>query len=279
MAISVRAGFAAIVLLLAPIEAAASTCYAFVKDIPGVRYADLGTLLPASYAPKTVKITFVSHSTYRIETDDGIVIATDFSGYAGRGQDGGAVIPTVVTMNNAHSTHFTDYPDPAIAHVLRGWNPNGDGPAEHRLELSDVTIRNVTTDIRGWGAPRLDGNSIFVFEVADLCIGHLGHLHHDLDDAHIARLGRLDIVMAAVDGSYTLDIPSMVGLLKRLKARIVLPMHIFGPTSLQSFLSGMSEAFLIDASRAGQTITVSLETLPSEPTVMVLPAYIPSGLD
>ncbi|MEY9138330.1 hypothetical protein ACVIWV_010144 [Bradyrhizobium diazoefficiens] len=30
--------------------------------------------------------------------------------------------------------------------------------------------------------------------VAGLCIGHLGHLHHKLDDSHFAQIGRLDIV-------------------------------------------------------------------------------------
>ena len=44
--------------------------------------------------------------------------------------------------------------------------------------VDDVYIRNVPTDIRSWGGElERDGNSIFIFEVADLCIGHLGHLH------------------------------------------------------------------------------------------------------
>jgi L-ascorbate metabolism protein UlaG (beta-lactamase superfamily) len=43
-----------------------------------------------------------------------------------------------------------------------------------------------------------DGNSIFIFEVAGLCIGHLGHLHHKLDENHFAAIGRLDIVMVPI---------------------------------------------------------------------------------
>ena len=55
--------------------------------------------------------------------------------------------------------------------------------------IGDVLIRNVTTDIRRYfgdytGADMIkDGNSIFIFEVAGLCIGHLGHLHIKLDEA------------------------------------------------------------------------------------------------
>jgi L-ascorbate metabolism protein UlaG (beta-lactamase superfamily) len=247
--------------LLAPAAALASNCYAFVQGVPGVRYATLG---PVAAAAQEVTITYVGHSTFRIETAAGIVVNTDYFGANGPGK-----LPDVVTMNKAHETHFTNYPDPAIAHVLRGWNPQG-GPAEHLLELEDVTIRNVTTDIRGWGRPERDGNSIFVFEVADMCIGHLGHLHHELTDAHYALLGRLDIVMAPVDGSYTLDIEAMIRVLKTLKASLVLPMHAFGGASLKRFLDGMSGEFQIALGKS-RTITVSVDTLPSRPTVMALP--------
>jgi L-ascorbate metabolism protein UlaG (beta-lactamase superfamily) len=257
--------------LAAPAATRASNCYAFVEGIPGVRYANLG---PVAARAREVTITNVGHSTFRIETPgdvngEGVVIATDYFGASGEGRP-----PDVVTMNKAHETHFTDTPDPAIPHVLRGWNPRGTGPAEHLLTLRDVTIRNVTTDIRGWGAPEKDGNSIFVFEVADLCIGHLGHLHHLLTEAHYALLGRLDIVMAPVDGSFTLEIGKMIEVLKMLKARLVLPMHAFGQYSLGKFLDGMKDEFEIVIHDA-RTITVSLDTLPSRPTVMVLPTRFP----
>ena len=263
------------VLIAAPTAARASNCYAFVEGVPGVRYAALGDVAARA---REVTITYVGHSTFRIETPgnidgQGVVIATDYFGANGEGK-----LPDAVTMNKAHETHFTDTPDPAIPHVLRGWNPDGpaDGsnPARHLLTLGDVTIRNVTTDIRGWGTPEKDGNSIFVFEVADLCIGHLGHLHHTLSEAHYAMLGRLDIVMAPVDGSFTLEIGAMIEVLKTLKARLVLPMHAFGQYSLTKFLDGMKDAFEITV-HDGRTITVSLDTLPSRPTVMVLPARFP----
>ncbi len=258
--------FAFALTLAAPAAARASSCYAFVEGVPGVRYAALGDIAARA---REVTITNVGHSTFRIETEQGVVIATDYFGASGEGR-----LPDVVTMNKAHETHFTDFPNPAIPHVLRGWNPAGAGPAEHLLKLGDVTIRNVTTDIRGWGAPEKDGNSIFVFEVADLCIGHLGHLHHRLTEAHYALLGRLDIVMAPVDGSFTLEIGKMIAVLKTLKARLVLPMHAFGQTSLTRFLDGMKDEFEIVV-HDRRTITVSLDTLPSRPTVMVLPTRFP----
>ena len=72
---------------------------------------------------------------------------------------------------------------------------------------------------------------------------HLGHLHHDLTDKHYAAIGRLDVLMVPVDGSYTIAQDSMINVIKLLRARIVLPMHYFGPTTLQRFLSGLGEEF------------------------------------
>jgi L-ascorbate metabolism protein UlaG (beta-lactamase superfamily) len=214
----------------------------------------------------------VGHSTFLLTSPAGVTIATDFNGYAGP-----SVIPRLVTMNRAHTSHFTSSPDPRIEHVLRGWNPEG-GKAEHHLQVEDVLVRNVTTDIRGFGfegTPGVripDGNSIFIFEVAQLCIGHLGHLHHLLDAEDLAFIGQLDIVMAPVDGSYTMDQAAMVETLQVLKARLILPMHYFGAPTLERFLAYLGQSFDVEVN-ATPEITISARTLPPQPKVLVLPGY------
>ena len=214
-----------------------------------------------------VSIRFVGHSTFLITTPQGVTIATDYNGYAGQG-----AAPRVVTMNRAHTTHYTDTPDPRIQHVLRGWNPDG-GPAEHNLEVGDVLIRNVTTDIRSWGGGVVpDGNSIFIFEVARLCIGHLGHLHHVLGPEDLAWIGQLDVVMVPVDGSYTMDQAAMLETLQVLRARLVLPMHYFGESTLSRFLAALDADFEVETS-PGPEVAVSAATLPRSPKVLVLPGY------
>ncbi len=220
---------------------------------------------PVSLKPGEVRITFVGHSTFRIESPGGVIVATDYAGFAGQGR-----VPDVVTMNHAHETHYTDFPDPKIKHVLRGWNPKG-GAASHNMTVGDVKIRNVPTDIRHWSGQReTDGNSIFIFEVAGLCIGHLGHLHHELSPQHIGWIGRLDIVMVPVDGTYTMAQKNMIEVLKTLRARIVLPMHYFSVGRLNDFAAGLKGVFLVRV-EASPEIIVSEVTLPSEPTVYILP--------
>ncbi|PRD44076.1 Zn-dependent hydrolase [Phyllobacterium phragmitis] len=245
-----------------------SQCLAMAQSLPGAIYARFdppaGAAKPlkAAAEPGVVRITYVTHSTYLIETPEGIRIATDYAGWAGEGE-----APDVVTMNKAHSSHNTSFPDPAIKYVLRGWNPEG-GAAKHALTVGDAYIRNVTTDIRSGAGMEKDGNSIFIFETANLCIGHLGHLHHPLTPQHFAAIGRLDIVMVPVDGGLTMSQERMSDVMKRLQASIVLPMHRFA-MPMDRFIALMGENFTADY-RDSDTLEVSLSTLPRRPTVVVL---------
>jgi L-ascorbate metabolism protein UlaG (beta-lactamase superfamily) len=239
--------------------AQASECLAMAESPPRVIPA------AAQLTERQVSITYVGHSTFLIESAGGVTIATDYAGYSGPG-----VIPRIVTMNHAHQTHYTDTPDPRIEHVLRGWNPDG-GAAQHNLRFGDVVIRNVPTDIRSWSSARIvDGNSIFIFEIAGMCIGHLGHLHHELTPELLGLIGRLDVLMVPVDGSYTMSQASMIRVIRQLRARLVIPMHFFGPTTLARFLSGLDEAFTIETSPSSKVV-LSSDDLPARPKVLVLP--------
>ena len=220
---------------------------------------------PAKLEPTQVRLTFVGHSTWLIESAGAVRIATDYNDYV-RPQ----VVPEIATMNRAHTTHYSNFPDPSIKYVLKGWNPEG-GPARHDLTFSDVRVRNVATNIRDWNGGYVPyGNSIFIFEIAGMCIGHLGHLHHTLTDQQIAHIGQLDVVMVPVDGSYTMDTAGMIEVLKALRARLILPMHYFNPYTLNRFLERIAADFAVERS-SDPTIVVSQPTLPSEPKVLVLP--------
>jgi L-ascorbate metabolism protein UlaG (beta-lactamase superfamily) len=215
-----------------------------------------------------VAITYAGHSTYFIDTPGGVRIATDYSGAYQIGR-----LPDVVTMNRAHSTHYTLFPDPRIPHVLHGWRDDG-GPAKIDQRIGDVYIRNVTTDIRRYfgddsNAEMIkDGNSIFIFEVAGLCIGHLGHLHTKLDESQLAAIGRIDILMVPIDGTYTMSLDGVSEITRRLRSSVVLPMHRFA-TPLDEFMRRIGEQFAIDV-RTERTLKISRDTLPSTPTVIIL---------
>jgi len=240
-----------------------SKCLAVAENLSNVMRVAYRT---AELAANEVRITFVGHSTFIVESPQGVRIATDYAGWHGRGP-----VPDVVTMNHAHDTHYTDTPDPAIKHVLRGWNPKG-GWADHNLTVGDVYIRNVPTNIRTWseGGTEKFGNSVFIFEVAGICIGHLGHLHHELTLQQLGQIGQLDVVMVAVDGVFTLDHGGILKVLKELQARLVIPMHFFG--SLDGFQESLRETHDIEVSKS-KTVVISPATMPRKPKLLVLPGF------
>ena len=248
-------------------EAPVSQCQMIARSLPSVTFASFSAktaLQVQTKANEEVRITYVGHSTFFIETPAGVKIATDYNGWFKPPS-----LPTVVTMNKAHSSHYTMNPEPGIEYVLHGWQDGSEKGADHDVVVADTYIRNVPTDIRGWGgAMEPNGNSIFIFEVAGLCIGHLGHLHHELTEKQYAEIGRLDILMVPVDGGLTMGAESMSRVVQRLRSALILPMHRRGPP-ISQFLAMFGKDF--DAvSDDDATITVSIRSLPKRPTIHIL---------
>lgn len=252
---------ALLLLGMLPLPVFADACIGNVSRAP-----DGTAIVPATLRDGAVRITYVGHATFTIETPQGITAATDYNDYVRP-----AVPPAIATMNHAHSTHYTDRPDPAIRHVLRGWSMDG-RPPRHEIQLGDMRVRNVPTNIRrglGGDSTEYYGNSIFIFEAAGLCIAHLGHLHHSLQPEHIQAIGKVDVVLAAVDGSWTLDHAGIAEVIAQLQPKVVIPMHYFSERVLQRFLSVMAASHAIDYA-TGDSIIVSIDTLPARPTIRVL---------
>jgi L-ascorbate metabolism protein UlaG (beta-lactamase superfamily) len=237
------------------------------ESCPGFVASRRPLVIPAALAKGEVGVTFVGHATFLIESPGGVRIATDYNDHIRP-----SVVPDIATMNRAHTTHYTNLPDPAIKHVLRGWNPAG-GPARHDLTFGDVHVRNVPTNIRdywGGGGTQYDANSIFVFETAELCIAHLGHLHHTLEPSHLKKLGRIDVLLVPVDGGYTLDTEGMMEVVKAIGAPLMVPMHYFNPTTLNRFLAKARQLYPVEFSDSA-SLVVSRASLPSSPKIVVLP--------
>ena len=248
-------------------ETPVSQCQMIAHSLPSVVFAsfpsDRARNVQAT-ANEEVLITYVGHSTFFIETPAGVKIATDYNGWYKP-----PALPTVVTMNKAHSSHYTMSPEPGIEYVLHGWQDGSESGADHDVVVGDAYIRNVPTDIRNWGGGmEPNGNSIFIFEVAGLCIGHLGHLHHELTEKQYGEIGRLDVLMVPVDGGLTMGAQSMSRVVQRLRSSLILPMHRRGPP-ISQFLSMFGEDF--DAvTDDDATIGVSIRSLPKRPTIHIL---------
>jgi L-ascorbate metabolism protein UlaG (beta-lactamase superfamily) len=133
-------------------------------------------------------------------------------------------------------------------------------------------VWNVPTNARAWGGgeTRINGNSIFIYAIGDLCIAHLGHLHHRLTKDHLDDLGRIDVVMVPIDGSFTMGQPLMVDVIQQLQPKVVLPMHYWGRYQLERFMGLMAPLepdFVIPDT---QVVDLVKEQLPEKLTVMAV---------
>ncbi len=259
-------GLAMLVTVLLPFTAAAS-CIPIAQAPARFMKANYSL---AAVQPGNIGLTFLGHASFVIETAAGVTAVTDFNGHVRP-----SFTPTLVTMNNAHSTHFTDVPDSGIKHVLRGW-ATADALAEHRVIEQDLKVHNIPTNLREYGSTRVNGNSIFVFESAGICIAHLGHLHHTLTDVHLAALGKVDVLLVPVDGMYTMGQFDMIEAIQQIKAPLLIPMHYFSESRLARFLERLqAETGYTVMRNTVPHITLNHAMLPrpNRPEVWVLPGH------
>jgi L-ascorbate metabolism protein UlaG (beta-lactamase superfamily) len=241
------------------------------ESCPGLVASERPPVIPAAIppglAPNEARITYAGHSTFLIESPKLVRIATDYNDYVRP-----PVLPDIATMNHAHSTHYTDRPDPDIKFVLRGWRPDGK-PANHDMTYSDVHVRSVSTNIRDWnGGTERNGNSIFIFEVGSLCIAHLGHLHHTLTQQQLNDIGHIDVLLVPVDGGFTMDLEGMVEVIQAIKAPLMVPMHYFSTFTLRRFLDRVNRQYEVEFAET-PSFVVSKTTLPTKGKFLVLPGH------
>lgn len=232
-------------------------------------FPDAGLLYKASLRLANVpaghvRLTFTGHSTFLIETPEGVKVVTDYNDLVRP-----EILPDLVTMNTGHATHSTDVPDPRIKHVLRGWKVGG-GIARHDLRFKDMRIYNLPTNVGNFGGNIYNNSSIFVFETAGLCIAHSGNLRHALDEERIARLGRIDIMLVAADRRITNSLEEVLHNLARIRPRLVIPMHFNFIDNAIQFGREVKHIYPVKLHKS-PTLEVNRDGLPRETEILIMP--------
>lgn len=212
-----------------------------------------------------MKIKWLGHATFLVTTDNGTRIITD-PYKAGMGMQYGDIDEKadIVTVSHGHGDHNN------VA-AVRG-NPvviNEAGPGETK----GMKINGILTYHDDTGGTKRGNNIVFCIDIDGVKVCHLGDLGHPLSDKQAADIGDVDIVMVPVGGNFTIDADVATGVVNRLKAKVIMPMHYqndrcpgFPVAGVEDFLKGKENIIKPDDSE----IEYNQSGLPDTARIVVL---------
>ncbi|MDY6893636.1 MAG: MBL fold metallo-hydrolase [Chloroflexota bacterium] len=208
-----------------------------------------------------MEIIWMGHSCFRIRGKEAIIITDPFEkalGYPMR-----KLTASIVTVSHGHPSHsFTDGIDGNPRIIRR--------PGEY--EISNVFINGIATFHDSEKGEKLGENIVYVIQIEDVRICHLGDLGHKPDTEQIEQMSNVDVLMIPVGGGSTIGTSAAVETISLLQPKVVLPMH-FKTEAVSRDLAPL-EPFLKEMGLIETTsqpkLTISKSTLPAETSVTVL---------
>ena len=212
-------------------------------------------------------IKWLGHSAFLLTAAGGTRIITDpyvsgsFNGDIQYGPIREAA--DAVTVSHHHQDHDGVSGLPGRPKVYEG---------KGSFKAGSVSIAGVETfHDQNQGAQR-GRNTVFIFEAEGLRVCHCGDLGHVLSPQQVAAIGRVDVLLAPVGGTFTVDAVGARRVAAQLAARITIPMHYktdklgFSITGVGEFTRGQA-----NVRRLGQAeVELSTAKLPVAPEVWVL---------
>lgn len=163
-----------------------------------------------------MKLTYLAHSTFLIEAEDGARLITDPVD-KGSGYDLHGAKADVVTISHHHFDHD------AVEEQITG-DPVVIDTVGAFAEKGFVIVGYPSFHDEVQGAKR-GPNVLFKIEADGKTVVHLGDLGHDLDDETVKELKNADALLIPVGGTFTIDAKQAAELAAKLEPKYVIPMH------------------------------------------------------
>jgi L-ascorbate metabolism protein UlaG (beta-lactamase superfamily) len=180
-----------------------------------------------------VDVSWLGHSCFRLKGRAVTVVTDPYPPSVGPRL---RLEADVVTVSHGHECHsWTEAAKDAF--VI-------DTPGEY--EVSGCVVRGLPSfhdDQRGALRGR---NTVFVIELDEVRVCHLGDLGHRLDDDVVDRLGKVDVLLVPAGGTSALDGAGAAEVARAIEPRFVVPMHYATPSirkalaPVERFLKEMS---------------------------------------
>ncbi len=183
-----------------------------------------------------MKVSWLGHACFLLETDQGTKIITDpyeSGSYGGAiGYDPVGLEPDIVTVSHQHADHNYTREFKA-ARII-------DEPGE--ISIKDVAIKGTASFHDDQQGRARGENIIFIIQAEGLTVVHFGDL--GTKDIDYSKFNAADIVIIPVGGTFTLGAREATEVIAKIKPKITIPMHYktpklgFGIDGVERFLEG-----------------------------------------
>lgn len=90
---------------------------------------------------------------------------------------------------------------------------------------SPFTVGEIAAFHDDKGGSLRGANTIRLFTAEGITVAHMGDLGHQLTAEQLAALGRVDVLLIPIGGTYTVDSEGAKAVVDALSPRVVIPMH------------------------------------------------------
>jgi L-ascorbate metabolism protein UlaG (beta-lactamase superfamily) len=213
-----------------------------------------------------MRIKFLGHATFLITTA-GKKIVTDpyepggFGGAIGYGPLEEAA--DFVTVSHNHADHNSVKTVPGNPRVI-----SQAGEETH----DGIRFRSLATHHDATRGAERGQNIVWVIEAEGISVCHLGDLGHTLSPEDVLALGRINVLLVPVGGTFTIDANGAGEVVKRVRPNIAIPMHYLTPkcgfnlATVDTFLAGKSRIKRVE----GSQIDLAADSLPAPTEIVVL---------
>jgi L-ascorbate metabolism protein UlaG (beta-lactamase superfamily) len=163
-------------------------------------------------------VTWLGHGCFRLRGRSAAVVTDPYPPAIGLKL--ARMDAEVVTVSHEHDNHnFTS--------VVRDGAYEVRGPGEY--EIAGVSVVGVPTYHDAERGAKHGRNTVYLIEIDDVRVVHLGDLGHKLEDAEAEAVASPDVLLVGVGGRSTLNGAEAAEVVRQLEPRYVVPMHFAIP--------------------------------------------------
>ena len=163
-------------------------------------------------------IEYLGHSCFRITGENGVTILTDPYTKVGYELRTG-LTADVVTVSHEHFDHNFTQAIEGDFQILRGFG---------KSEIKSVEFEGISTFHDERQGCLRGKNTVFVMKIDGMTVCHFGDFGEAYNEQLIKKLGKIDVLLLPIGGTYTIDATQAMQYVKALTPAVVIPMHYKG---------------------------------------------------